>query len=169
MSQTTYSIGKMKQLVDLNGDATNFRVVFDVRSSDGKPFEAVIINQHTLDNQETLEFKRAEGVLSGEIVANKNDYQNYYLALRSAEPMDVSVSLQFERLPDFIPQEEEKTSGGVGGLLARGKDRSVVKLLLLAVILAGAIFFYTRINKENSGKPAMKASLLEKLQKVNIP
>jgi len=162
----TYTIGKVKQLVDLNGDATNFKIVFNVRSKDNKPFDAVIIDQQNLDKNETLQFKQAPGILSGEILADKNAYQNYYLALRSNEPLEVSVQLQFERLPDFIPLQQDDQP--IYSASDEAKPSKVKYIVLGIIVLAIAIFLYTRIDKGNN-KPTMKASLLDKLKKVNIP
>lgn len=165
----TYSVSKVKQLIDLNGDAINFKVIFDVRSKDKSPFEAVIIDQTNLDKNEQLDFKQAPGVLSGEILADRNTYQNYYLALRSTEPKEIDVQLQFERLPDFIPlaetQEENKESNT--GLFRQ--SNSTLKIALLVIILIVSIFLYMKTSKLDQTKPQMKTSLLDKLKKVNIP
>ncbi len=102
----TYSISNKIQLIDLNHDMINFRVEFLLSSSN--PFYALIIDQHTLDNTEiqNIEFRRVETSLSGEVVSDKNIYQNYYIILKSEQPTDVNIQLHTTPLPDFIPPPE---------------------------------------------------------------
>lgn len=98
-----YTLGKIKQLVDINGNATNFKCIFKIQSENNAPFLAVILTQSTLDNSESLDFQPANGQLSGEIIADKNVFHNYFLVLKATEEhpnVKVSVSLQFEQLAD---------------------------------------------------------------------
>ena len=39
-----------QQLVDLNGDTTNFDLTFNAASSDGSDFDVVVVDQATLDS-----------------------------------------------------------------------------------------------------------------------
>ena len=60
MSQTTktYSLSKTRQLIDLNGDSTNFDVSFKVSCQDQtKKFNVLVVDQHTLDTTEHLQYK----------------------------------------------------------------------------------------------------------------
>jgi hypothetical protein len=71
-----YKLSKVKQLIDLNGDLTNFNLTFNVESSNGSEFEAIVVDQATLDNNASLDYKKAPGSISGSIIADKNVYQN---------------------------------------------------------------------------------------------
>ena len=84
--KTTHVLGKIKQLIDLNGDSINFNLNFKVQSKDNSPFHVLVVDQDTLDNTPSLEYKEAKGSISGNIVADKNKYQNYYLILKSDNP-----------------------------------------------------------------------------------
>ena len=79
VTTNTYKIGKLKQLIDLNGDNTNFNVSFKVTSENGEDFNALVVDQKTLDSGDELNYKLANGILSGSINADKNVYQNYFL------------------------------------------------------------------------------------------
>ena len=81
-TENVYSIGKIKQLIDLNGDSVNFQVDFNVESQSGEPFDILVVDQTTLDNNPKIEYKTAnEGKISGSITNDKNVYQNYFLIL----------------------------------------------------------------------------------------
>lgn len=101
MSQTkkTYTLGKIKQLVDLNGDSTNFDLTFKVTCKDNTPFNLLVVDQTTLDNSPELDYKEAKGTISGNIVADKNVFQNYFLILKSETPCVVDVELFKKELP----------------------------------------------------------------------
>ena len=81
--KNTYILSKVKQLIDLNGDSINFDISFTVNCQDDTPFKLLVVDQTTLDNSEELEYKEQTNTISGNIVADKNVYQNYFLLLRS--------------------------------------------------------------------------------------
>lgn len=110
VTKQTYSISKIKKLIDLNGDMTNFRIHFTIASPEGKTFEALIVDQSTLDNMEP-EYKTVPGSMSGDIEATKNVYQNYFIILRSQLPMTVEVELETTALPDYIESKEVQPMG----------------------------------------------------------
>lgn len=169
-TDTTYTIGPRQQLVDLNGDAVNFRILFQMKSADGKPFESVIIDQSTLDKQEHIEYRQVnDGHLSGEIVSDKNVYQNYFIALRSREPLDVQVHLDFERLPDYIEQTQVDTTKpqvpSDSPTSYFGLSQS--SLVLLISVLALIAFLVYR-SRQTEDRPEEPKSLLDKLKEANI-
>lgn len=107
-STKSYSVSKKLQLIDINHDMINFRVRFQLSSD--KPFYALIVDQETLDNTDMkqIDFHYVQDSLSGEVVSDKNTYQNYYILLKSDEPTDVLVQLFTTPLPDFIKQAEDE-------------------------------------------------------------
>jgi hypothetical protein len=60
-----------------NGDTTNFDLTFTVVTHDKSPFEALVVDQKTLDSGKDIEFKKADGTISGNIVTDNGNYQNY--------------------------------------------------------------------------------------------
>ena len=48
-SVRTYTLDKIRQLIDLNGDSTNFDISFKVTSRNGEVFDIVVVDQTTLD------------------------------------------------------------------------------------------------------------------------
>lgn len=101
MTQTkkTLTLGKMRQLIDLNGDSTNFDLSFNVTCKDDTPYNILIVDQTTLDNTPELQYKEVKNSISGKIVADKNVYQNHFLILKSDTPCVVDVELEKNVLP----------------------------------------------------------------------
>lgn len=101
MSKTkqTYKLGKIKQLIDLNKDMTNFDLNFAVVSRDGSEFYAVVVDQTMLDNEPNPEYKKVKGRISGNIVADKGVYQNYFLLLKAENPCECDVILDIKEIP----------------------------------------------------------------------
>ena len=86
ITEKVYRVGKIKQLIDLNSDKTNFELNFKVASKNKEPFYALVVNQKNLDADSDLEYKHVtNGVITGNIVSDKNLYQSYSLLLKSDE------------------------------------------------------------------------------------
>ena len=99
-SKKIYTLGKIKQLIDLNGDSTNFDLSFKVTCADDTHFDVLVVDQETLDNNQELEYKKTQKTISGNIVTDKNIlYQNYFLILKSDKECTVEVELIKKILP----------------------------------------------------------------------
>ena len=80
----TLSLSKTQQLVDLNGETANFDLTFNVNCKTKDSFQVVVVDQATLDNNPELEYRNTDdGQISGNIISDKNIYQNYFLCLKS--------------------------------------------------------------------------------------
>ena len=98
--EKTYTLNKIQQLVDLNGDTTNFDLTFTVLAKDNSSFEALVIDQKTLDSGDEIQFKKAEGTISGNIVTDNGVYQNYFLILKSDKPSECVVTIDKKEIPE---------------------------------------------------------------------
>jgi hypothetical protein len=106
-----YEIGKMKKLIDLNGQSTNFHINFTVVSLDGSEFEMLVLDQTTLDNNPEFNYKKVKGSISGNVVSDKNIYQNHFLILKADKPTKVDVVIEKRELPynqDFMNQQMDR-------------------------------------------------------------
>ena len=104
VSENIYNVGKIKQLIDLNSDRTNFELNFKVSSKNNLPFYAIVVNQKTLDNDDKLDYKHVtNGIITGNIVSDKNVYQSYFLLLKADEPCECNVTLDIKDIPANIP------------------------------------------------------------------
>ena len=164
VTTNTYKIGKLKQLIDLNGDNTNFNVSFKVTSENGEDFNALVVDQKTLDSGDELNYKLANGILSGSINADKNVYQNYFLILKAETPTNVTVEINIEELPQKMnteqmqqprqvqqvqqvqqiepPMEEYfKDRKNNASAVPKKKDNNGMKNMLIFAALLGAVVF----------------------------
>lgn len=111
MSETTpkqYRLGNVKQLIDLNGNSTNFECEFEVMSHDGSAFQVVVADQDTIDSTAQLPYEEASGSIAGRFVKNDNVLKSHYLVLRSDNPCEATVTIKKKELP-----VNEKPQSGV--------------------------------------------------------
>jgi hypothetical protein len=135
-----YNIGKLKQLIDLNGESINFEIQFRVTSQNKEPFDLLVVSQTELDNNPNIPYKRVEnGEITGQVMQNKNVYQNYFLILRADNPCVCNVEINKKELPktQIVPEMKvvpppPKTEG-----------MNWTKILFFgAVIIVGGICLY---------------------------
>jgi hypothetical protein len=119
MSKTQiYPLTKRPQLIDLNGENVNFKLDFQVKSINPEhEFNAIVLTQEQLDSVDInkIEMKNAKGKINGNIVANNNKYQNYFLVLKklNANTPDFNVQVDIALEPVEAveqPQDMETTS-----------------------------------------------------------
>lgn len=119
MSKTQiYPLTKRPQLIDLNGENVNFKLDFQVKSINPEhEFNAIVLTQEQLDSVDInkIEMKNAKGKINGNIVANNNKYQNYFLVLKklnaSTPDFNVQVDIALEPVEAVEqPQGMESTS-----------------------------------------------------------
>ncbi len=111
VTKQTYTVGNMKQLIDLNGDKTNFELKFKVSCSTGNEFDLLVVDQTTLDAGGDLQYKRAKGQISGSLRSDKNLYQNWFLILKADETCDVEIEIDITELPKNIQSVEQPGMG----------------------------------------------------------
>lgn len=165
-TQNSYSLTNRQQLVDLNGEMTNFNLTFTVTSKKNESFDVLVVDQTTLDNQPKLDFKRANGTISGNIIADKNVYQNYFLCLKADKPCDVNVTIDLKEIPpqpQQLPQQQIQQAQSMP--TGQAKPQQLVKankseginwkfiLLVIIVIGGGALLWYMYRRKETKNKP----------------
>lgn len=103
------------QLIDLNKEYINFDINFECRSVDAsKDFEMLVINQeqlNTIDLSNLSMKKTRSGYISGNIVADENRYQNYFLVVRAIDdqPVDVDLDIWVKIIPPKTNLEGEMT------------------------------------------------------------
>jgi hypothetical protein len=96
----TYSVSKVKQLIDLNGDSVNFEIKFKVSSHNQEPFDILVVDQTTLDNTSELKYKNiTNGSVGGQLRNDKNNYQNHFLIIKADSPCECDVEIEKVELP----------------------------------------------------------------------
>lgn len=106
----TITANSRQQLIDLNGDSVNFEVTFSAKSKDGSPFKILVVDQNMLDNEKgELKYRIADkGTMEGNIKADKNNYQSYFLCIQSEKPTQIDIEIDKTELPETFPNPEQK-------------------------------------------------------------
>lgn len=157
-SVTNYTINNVQQLIDLNKDSTNFKLNFHIKSTNPTDkFQILVANQTELDQQKELDFQNVEHEIGGDVVADKNVYQNYYLILRAEHNVDVQVTILFEPLPDFIETVEPSKEIPVENeqsLSTETNKNEWTRRLLVGILLISFCFvlysIFRNLNKQKS-------------------
>lgn len=112
-NRTRLVLEKRHQLIDLNKDYVNFDITFECRALDAtKDFEIIVVTQEQLNTIDltNLTMKRTKGgYISGNIIADEDKYQNYFLIMRSPTDETIEVDLdtrirQIEAKQPIAPQ-----------------------------------------------------------------
>lgn len=113
-NRSRLTLEKRHQLIDLNKEFINFDIMFECKSVDAtKDFEIIVVNQEQLNTIDltNLTMKRTKGgYISGNIVADEDKYQNYFLILRSAteEPVEVDLEIKIKQIEPKQPQPQQE-------------------------------------------------------------
>ena len=181
-TKKTYTLGKIKQLIDLNGDSVNFDLKFKVSGHDSSVYNMLVVDQTTLDNNPELEYKEVKGTISGNIVADKNVFQNYFLILKSENPCKVDVEIVKKVLPKtptgaLVSSTEAPTNSPVEvkrpedmGMLEENDDLSNKinwgKIILIAIVIIGGAALLWYLFKQNK-EVAPSEDIVNKLEGVS--
>lgn len=102
-NRTRLSIVPRHQLIDLNKEYINFEILFECRCADAsKDFEMLVINQdqlNTIDLSNLVMKKTKGGYISGNIVADEDRYQNYFLVVRADDPVEADLDITIRPIP----------------------------------------------------------------------
>lgn len=97
-----YVLGQRHQFIDLNKEFVNFKLDFQVVATDPqKDFEVLVVEQKQLDSMDikNLVMKKVKGKIGGSIQANKNEYKNYFLVVRTPmDSVDVDVIVNLDEI-----------------------------------------------------------------------
>lgn len=181
ITKNVYSISKIKKLIDLNHNMINFQVRFILTSN--QPFYALIVDQDTLDTTDNLQYKYVEDRLSGEIISDKNMYQNYYIILKSDKPINVNVELHTVHLPDLIQQTTQMNNNEVQPIIQETKtnlspsketyqnvtqyeNKNTYYFYIFIIIIGTIGFLYFKKYNQKLINPVKRESLLEQIKKL---
>jgi len=130
-----YPLTKRPQLIDLNGEHVNFRLEFQVKSIKSEnEFQAIVLTQEQLDSVDLnkIEMKQAKGKINGNITANNNKYQNYFLVLKKKEEFpdhEVEVDIHLDQIPgQATPMETENFTARVSPPAPTEEDEATATL-----------------------------------------
>lgn len=170
-----YTLTSRQQLVDLNGDTTNFDLSFIVTSIDGSPFDLIVVDQNTLDNNPNLDYKHVDsGTMSGNIISDKNIYENYYLCLKSDKNCEVEITIDKKEIPANIPvniphpphlvpkaPQYTHTQSSVIHPMKRTNTNWKLILIVIIVICGGLYLYYLYNKKKEASSNMIKLPIVE--------
>ena len=93
-SSKTYQVNNYKQLIELNGDKTNFDLTFEIKSVDKAPFKALVISENDLNSGNPLNYQDVNGgFINGNVKNDNGVFQTYFLLLKADEPTECEVTI----------------------------------------------------------------------------
>jgi hypothetical protein len=181
----TVTLDNIKQLIDINGDATNFKANFTVTAPNGDTFYMLVVDQNKLDSGEELQYRQVQGSESGSIMADKNVYQNYYLVLKSDRQIPVEIHIDFEQLPlkelEFqpkpynppqLPPQQQAPATQVPTKNLSIEKKGVFPywkwILIAAVLIIGGFFLYKFYMESQKNKDVSKSTTEGPVQSSTI-
>lgn len=160
-NKTRLTLEKRHQLIDLNKEYVNFDITFECRSVDAtRDFEVVVVNQEQLNTIDltNLTMKMTKnGYISGNIIADEDRYQNYFLILRAPEePMEVDLEIRIrpidpkagvppQPVPPPLSDHPPYTSDPLLPSTVSASTMPTTHLVLIVVgllIIGGAVGYY---------------------------
>lgn len=166
-NRSRLTLEKRHQLIDLNKEYVNFDITFECRAVDAtKEFEIIVVNQEQLNTIDltNLTMKRTNGgYISGNIIADEDKYQNYFLIMRAPtdEPVDVDMDIrirqiepkaQQQQLPPetFLPPPSEQLAhpSTMMEIPSSSVNQShLVYMVIGLLLIGGAVGYYLWTNK----------------------
>lgn len=176
------NVNNIQQLVDLNEELTNFKLDFKVVSENNVPFKTVVVSQSKLDSGEILDFKNVDnGTISGNIVSDNGVKQNYYLILKSENPVKCTVEINLQEIPlnENIKRKQQEYQNQLlqeqeyQQRLFQEKENSMkqkklkknsegffnLKTILFLLVIAGGIIFYYLFYIRNKNQVGLDAGI----------
>ena len=140
----TYNINSIQQLIDLNQDSKNFKLTFDCKSHDvNDKYEILVLSQSQLDTEDAnnLPFKQVSHTISGDIKADKDIYQNYFMAIRSNKNCKVDITLHKEEIEPNIIQQSPPILNDLPSKIPKKKNEIISTFF---VIFMDYYIYYSR-------------------------
>jgi hypothetical protein len=166
--------GKHKQLVDLNKDNVNFNSEFTITPhilDIDKEYFATIATQTQLDNGEEIDFNKLSGIYTGSVKNDSNEYQNYFLVIKSDAPMrEMSIENKLDEIvlqqpPQQSPprpstnehyQRQKPTHADVERLMhqqTKSQKNHLKYILAFFIVLVGCFLLYYFWKKGKDTQP----------------
>ncbi len=183
-----YPVTNNKGIIDLNEGSSNFELTFTLTSQNKEPFYAFVTTNDVLkrsnNNDEHYKYKFVEnGVVSGTVKSDTDNFKQYYLLLKSDNNCEVNVKIE-KTLTHPSPMSNT-TSNGINTPDTQSsinntvpetnmlnvknptlKKKSYTKWIVIAiVIIMAAIYIYYTFFKKETISPTMETLY----PKVTIP
>lgn len=156
---TSYTIGKTRQLIQLNEGNENFELSFQVnRTSQRGEFYGVILDEQNAKSEMDTTFQPSNnGMLTGQMTWNQNIPKKFFLVLYADEPLNVSVDIKMSPLSPVKEEQKEVEvketfdDEVVPPKKKRGFLGYLKIFLIIAMIGVGAYLLYRYFTKPKVG------------------
>ena len=107
--QRDITIGKKRQLIDLNQDQVNFDLTVSVQAKDSDmPFQGVVVTQTDLDEGASFDYRNFVGAMRARLANDKGVYENHFLCLKTdGNEVPAKFVVEFGEVPS--PKDELET------------------------------------------------------------
>ena len=158
-----YKISRRAQLIDLNKDHTNFKLQFECHATPDVTYQVCVTNQTELDSKDIseLEMRTVEGgTISGNIVADSDVYQNYFLVLRSENEIPVQVVIDIEPIdpapPSSVLHDEGNQSTSPAPSSSSSSTGNWLRILfgvMLLLFFLVIVYYIFQLSETRSSSP----------------
>jgi len=174
----SYKINEIKKLIDLNGPHKNFSLNFKATSADSSPFKAIVVDQVSLESNNIPEYKIAsEGIITGNVKSDSGVYLNYFLMLKSDEPIVVDVEIDLTPLPNtdtVFNESPQNTLADTSSIVSAKKQNFLDKkyfgvslriiLVVLVVAAIGGFAYFKYFKKSSSSEDSGLSTLKDETE-----
>ena len=169
-----YQINRIQQLIDLNQDSTNFKLNFTCESTNPKDkYQAIVISQSELDNSTNLDFKDVTKEIGGDLVVDKNIYQNYFLILKSEMPCEIKVTINKEEIPPNTTIQPVSPNKKETFNLNNSKKKTFLSsstfLWIVVGVIALVLIYFIFFTEEKSKTPQLHTPRFHMSQQLHTP
>jgi hypothetical protein len=160
-----------KQLIDLNGEAVNFKLEFVItpgESDKDKPYAISIITQDKLDANDDIQLSTVKGQFRKTLSNISGNYQNFCLIINSAkgvkftEPLQIDIQLDDIGVREVQPRKEPRqmqesfqpTPTAKPAPEAQAGNKKMKYIVGGLIIIVGACllyYFWTQSKKKDAG------------------
>jgi len=156
---SSYTLGQVMQLVDLNEGLVNFAAEFTVKSRGGEPFYLVVATQSAIDGGEL----RYQDVRGGEITASvkkdTNIPENYFLVLKADQTTEVDITIRKGVIaPKQLPKPAAPTPTPLPPkVIKKKRNWFTIAVVVVAVVAVGFAVYWFMLRKPKHGKKHAKS------------
>lgn len=150
------TLSKIKQLIDINENLVNFEINFKITTKNNEPFEMVVVDQNTLNNNPNLEYKKVNGSISGTIRNDNNIFQTHFLVLRADNPCECLIMFDKKEIMPEMKILENETSNTEPSFV-----KKYFSYILISIGICVAIWYFFFRNKNNQDVVSDKLQLCD--------
>lgn len=176
----TIQLSRTMQLIDINGSLQNFMTSIYIQNNNGKPYYISIANQTHIDNSSVTFDKIEIPVFKHSFEINDENYQNYFLVLKSDEPIELSYNITTQPIKNkSLPEEKNKVDTNKNDTI-----KNILYVVIFVLACLAVYFLYTNYSKgkvstntsndigndnaKYTSSPPLDTDLLYRINNLNI-